>query len=412
MSDLLRPLKFKSQETLQRIMMDYWTELAQAKASGKLVALCSPLFPVDILNAMDFITVANENRAATCGAAGVSTELCKIAEEQGYSLDICSYARTDIGLALGSDRVKTPIAFPKPDIILISSQCYTVYKWCENLGRLLDVPVVLVEIPRVSAGAGQEVIASARNYVKEQLLELITYLEGFTGRKFNYDRLSESLENTRRMTELFNDIQETGKKMPSPITAFDLLIHLFPMMAMRGKPEGLAYYEQFKAEAVERAAQKVAAIPDERFRIHFHVVPPWFLLRKLYSKFASAGVCPVTFFYGLVFKFEGLDPARPIDSITETYVESLLNVAPIQSVDAIAELMEDYHLDGAVFQQLRSCKAVFHPFRELAELVGKQTGLPSMTYESDMCDVRMHSDAHVDARIETFIELLESRAQQ
>src|SRR5512140_2876739 len=56
--------------------------------------------PVEFLKALDFYVLYPENHGALCGAMRAAESLCVHADQAGYSRDLCSYARTDIGSAL------------------------------------------------------------------------------------------------------------------------------------------------------------------------------------------------------------------------------------------------------------------------------------------------------------------------
>ena len=96
----------------------------RAGRSGK-VAWVTSGFPVEILKALDFYTFYPENHGAICGASRQSQAISMEAENQGYSRDLCSYARTDIGALLSG---VTPIKkIPAPDILVACTNiCQTV----------------------------------------------------------------------------------------------------------------------------------------------------------------------------------------------------------------------------------------------------------------------------------------------
>ena len=72
----------------------------------KKVAWVTSGAPIEILRALGFFLVYPENHAALCGARRKAEGLAVHAENAGYSRDLCSYARTDIGAALSGD---TPV---------------------------------------------------------------------------------------------------------------------------------------------------------------------------------------------------------------------------------------------------------------------------------------------------------------
>ena len=141
----VKPLRFECQEKLKKLTERYWEE---AREGGKKIAWCSALVPAEILRAMDFFLIFAMNNSATCGTARVSLGLCERAEEEGFSQDLCSYARTDIGSALMGDETLSPLKPPKPDLIIVGNgQCHSISKWLESLAHIWNIPIILIDVP-------------------------------------------------------------------------------------------------------------------------------------------------------------------------------------------------------------------------------------------------------------------------
>lgn len=89
----------------------------------KKVAWVTSGAPVELLKALDFYVLYPENHGAICGTVRKASDLCTEAENAGYSRDLCSYARTDIGALLSG---KTPVGkLPKPDLLVACTNiCY------------------------------------------------------------------------------------------------------------------------------------------------------------------------------------------------------------------------------------------------------------------------------------------------
>jgi bcr-type benzoyl-CoA reductase subunit B len=406
-----QPIKLKCHEQLRRITARYWEQAQQVRETGKRVVWCSGMVPAEFLTAMDFFTIYCMNHSATCGARGVSLELCQRAESEGYSPDICSYSRTDIGSALAGEESKSPLNQPKPDLLLVGNgQCHTITKWFESLGWLFNVPVILIDVPFLHDDMDKETYSRARAYVKEQLQELIYFLEEFTGHSFDYDRLREDVANSSKMFQLWQEALEVRQNIPSPVTVFDIFTHLFPILGLRGTAEGADYYQEFKEELAERVANKVSAIPGERFRLHLDGVPIWFNLKGLASKFASHGAAPLSHVYTMSFgRFSNLDPASPIDSTAECLLTPHSNRGTKQRIDILVDHVEKYHLNGLAMQISRTCKGLNVGVYDIMEGVERRTGIPGVVFETDMCDPRLHSEAQVDATLEDFFEMLAAR---
>ena len=142
--------------------------------------------PVELLRALGFYTLYPENHGALCGTRRVVIELASEAEEAGYSRDICSYARTDIGAMLSG---KTPVGrLPKPDLLLACTNiCQTVLHWYRVLAHHFQVPLVLIDTPFVYTEAPEHAVA----FVKRQLEESLPQLERAAGRALDYRKLKK-----------------------------------------------------------------------------------------------------------------------------------------------------------------------------------------------------------------------------
>ncbi len=140
---------------MKEMMSLYYLEAKNAADNNQKVAWITSGGPVELLIAMDVIPIYPENHAAMCGVTRMGVELCEISEQMGYSRDICSYARSDIGSAVSG---KSPImGLPKPDFLVCCNNiCGTVTKWYEVLARLFDVPLVFIDVGRalLSSKAG------------------------------------------------------------------------------------------------------------------------------------------------------------------------------------------------------------------------------------------------------------------
>ncbi len=409
-----KPPVLEAQQLQKKIFYEYWQEAKNAHTSGKKVAWVSGFAPAELLAAMDFFLVYPMNHSATCGAAGVATDMCTVAEEHGFSTDLCGYARCDIGSVLLGDKTKSPVGGPpKPDLMLVASaqQCHSIIKWFENISRYYDVPLVVIDVPFLDDGTtrGDESYATA--YVREQLHEFIAFVEAFTKRRYNYDGMQECLANAAAAQDLWIDgFFNAAKNIPSPVTAFDLFINLGPMLYLRSRPEAVNYYRALKDEVAEKVRLKFSAVPNEKYRLFLNGMN-WMKISSLSKLFASQGACLVTTLYPLLFLSGKIDPARPLDSLAERLVNSFLNRGLETRIRVITKLVKDFSLDGLVTPTIRGCKPISSFQLETMGEVKRLTGVPSLEFETCMVDTRYHSDAQVALRVQAFMELLEGRAQ-
>jgi len=407
----IRPLN--TQQGQVKLINDYYGKGKTARERGQLLAWGSGICAAELLSAMDIYLIFPENYAAGCGALKVSTEHCEVAETLGYPQDLCSYARNQLGsTALGEKAKSRHGPLPRPDLLLCSNnQCSTITKWFQAVSREFNIPLLITDVPYLHGDIDDERFNSVLGYVKEQLKEHIAFLEQFTGRHYDHDRLQECVALTRKSAQLYADGLRMCRHIPSPMTAFDGFINIFGIMCLRGSEESVAFYEQFKAEIAERVAEGFAAIPNERYRLYWDNLPVWFKLRDFTTKFISHGACVVaaSYFWNWLDFMEALDPSQPLDSLARGIIQPYINHGLEYKIEWLANCVEEYSIDGLVMQSTRSCKPFFMGQYDIIEAVEKRTGVPGVIIESDMCDLRFHSDAQVDARLDAFFEVLATR---
>jgi len=408
----LYPLKCQAKfgELLDR----HYREVKEAKEAGVKVAWCVASVPTDIVRAFGYLPVYPETHATTCGGRAVGTELCRVAEGHGYSEELCSLARADLGSCFTKGEGSPVGGLPPPDLLVSPTWCHTHIKWFGAVGRFYDVPMLLLDIPYSHDGLGEEEIGAAARYVKEQLMEQIVFLESLTGRRLNWDRLQECVHNTGTAARLFKEIVGMARHVPAPFTAFDACLHLGALINLRGSPEAVEYYRELKEEVAERVREGFSAIGEERFRLYWDGIPIWFRLGGVARKFAAYGASfPLAYLPFLhLDAFSPLDPDRPLESMAEAQVRHFLNRGTAAKAERLAAMLRDYSIDGLVMQVSRTCKPFIADQMGLLREVRKRTELPSVVIEGDMVDSRFFSEPESHSRIESFMEMLSQKLKR
>ena len=398
--------KIKAAAKMKEIMTSYYIDAKTAEQTGKKVAWITSGGPVEPLIAMDIIPVYPENHGAMIGASKMGVELCRKAEEMGYSSDLCSYARSDIGCAPVNGG---PIGgLPKPDMLVCCNNiCGTVLKWYEVQARYFNIPLFILDTPFTHVGFSAE----AKRYVKTQILEYIEFLENATKKKFDYDRMQEvgklSLEGQR----LWQAVLDMAVNRPSPLSAFDAFFHLALIVTLRGTQQTVDYYKLLLAEMQERVAQKIGAVADEKYRLLWDNLPIWYRVKWLSEKFASAGACLVADTYTTAWcgSMKYIKEDDFLDTMAEGYSRIYLNIGVDQMAEQVIAMAEKYDVDGIVMHSNRSCKPYSFGQYDIQRIVGEKMGIPTLMIEADMVDERNFSEGQVETRIEAFIEVLSGR---
>lgn len=172
-----------SKDLLNELTAKHYQTALQAKAEGRPVVWATSICPNELLDAMDLVTVYPENHAAAIGARKEAMKFIEYAEGIGYSADICSYARVNMGYVDLQHAEAQDI--PLPDLIFSSTNiCNTVLKWYENIAKKLNIPLILFDMP---FNHTYEVADNATAYIRGQLENAIRQLEEFTGRKMQME---------------------------------------------------------------------------------------------------------------------------------------------------------------------------------------------------------------------------------
>lgn len=398
--------KIKATGRMKEIMTSYYIDAKTAEQTGKKVAWITSGGPVEPLIAMDIIPVYPENHGAMIGSSKMGVDLCLKAEEMGYSSDLCSYARSDIGCAPVSGG---PIGgLPKPDMLVCCNNiCGTVLKWYEVQARYFNIPLFILDTPFTHVGFSAE----AKNYVKRQILEYIGFLENATGKKFDHDRMREvgklSLEGQR----LWQAVLDMAVNRPSPLSAFDAFFHLALIVTLRGTQQTVDYYKLLLDEMQERVSQKIGAVANEQYRLLWDNLPIWYRMKWLSDKFAAENACLVADTYTTAWcgSMKYIREDDFLDTMAEGYSRIYLNIGVDQMADQVIAMAEKYAVDGIVMHSNRSCKPYSFGQYDIQRIVAEKTGIPTLMIEADMVDARNFSEGQVETRIEAFIEVLKGK---
>jgi len=380
----------------------FYEDAHRAKKEDRSVAWVASTFPVEMLQAMDVVPVWPENYASVCAARQVSVRLCEAAEREGFSRDLCSYARCVLG-SIFEEKDLPEGGLPKPDCLVASTgACDTHFKWFQVASRRLNRPLFLLDIPYDTVGSDLEGY-QVEHYVA-QLEELITFLEEQTGRPFDVDRLREIERLSDRTSKLWMAIQDCRRAIPTPMGARDAFSAVFFMLCIPGSEMAIAFYERLRDELKERAERGIGVIADERYRLVWDNLPMWFDLRFFdYLNSLSAVVVAETFSH--VWAGD-LDGSKPLESLARKYLPNFANAVVERRLDLLLRLVKDWSVDGVILPTNRGCRMMSIGMTVLKEVIHEKLEVPSLILNVDSSDWRSYNAAQIKAEIETFIELL------
>jgi benzoyl-CoA reductase/2-hydroxyglutaryl-CoA dehydratase subunit BcrC/BadD/HgdB len=401
--------KIEAAADVGKFMADYYLELDKASKQGDpKIAWCTSVGPAEILRAMDFLVYFPETHSAMLGATRMATDLIPEANALGYSPDICSYLTADIGAFL---RGVTPLSkafnidsIPKPDVLVYNTnQCRDVQDWFKWYGTKFNTPVIGVHTHRNIGDVTEAHIAS----IAKLMEALIEPLEKVSGKKFEMDKLKEAVRLSRQCSDIWKKILDTAAAIPAPLTFFDGTTLMGPAVVGRGTQKALDVYEILLAELEARIQNGDGAVEDERHRIYWDGMPVWGRLSAHSKLFSSLKTNVLASTYCNSWIFSALDPADPFHSMAKAYTELFI----VRSDDAkekyIKSMLEFFKVDGVIYHDAKTCPNNTNCRYGMPQRLSEATGVPSLTIQGDLNDLRLLSDEQTKTNVEAFIEQLE-----
>lgn len=391
---------------LKQLAASYGQEVLSARERGRHVAYVTAVYPVEILRAMGVLPFYPENYAVVCAARKQSVAFSDLAERQGYTRDLCTYALCGMGsLFLEGENPLGPM--PRPDFLLpCNTQCGTLTKWFEAMGKLLNLDVLLLDMPFVR---GETPYEHCLEYVEAQLRELVDHVARRTGAALDLERLREVMDLSDRACRLWNDVLDLARHEPAPWTAFDEYFHMAPIVTHRGTAECVDYYQELKDFLQKRVEAGFAAVPGEKYRFYWDNIPLWFRLREQHALLSSYGIVLLASLYTHSWTYR-FDPSDPLRSLAENYLMVFCNRNIETRANLTEELMKRYKANGFIFHSNRSCKSTAFGARDIMSLLTQRTGLPGLLFDADMGDPRFFSEEQFRDRLEMYLELVDAKS--
>lgn len=357
--------------------------------------------PVELLRAFKIHPVYPEQYGAICSTKKATEKLCQVAEAAGYSQDLCSYARSHIGSILRPDLAPMG-GLPRPDLLLCCNNiCGTVLKWYEAVARLLNVPLLMLDTPYLPG----EYEEHTKEYVLVQIHDMISFLEKFTGRRFDPKTLERHAGYSNEAVSLWREIRELCRATPSPLNGPDLFIQMAPIVVLRGSSPVVDYYRRLKQEVAQRVDEGTAAVDGEKIRLVWDNIAIWSNLFSFTKMFTQRKACFITDTYTGGWSMV-LDPGDPIESLASAYTKVFLNRSPEYRARQLTDLVREYSAHGFVMHSNRSCKPYSLVQEVIRRKVMKETGVPGLMVEADMADPRAYAEEPIRNRVQAFLETL------
>jgi len=396
----------------KELMLKWYERLNEAAETGTppTASLMISGNCVELLEAFGAVPIYPEVNALQLAIRHQSLEPILAAEELGYAPDNCAYVKADIGCYI-KGITPTGGKLPKPDLVLCNFVgCNTYVKWFEHTAVLTGSKLYVLDVPFLRE---DEPSPADIDYVVRQLKELVTLLEGITGRKFDYDRFVEAVRCSAQVEDLWSQIKHLARRSPSPFDAyFDAITLMGPLYVYRGTPEGVEFFRAALEEMQAKVAAGQGVYEQEKFRLVIEGPPPYPYFRTFRDMFAKWKACTVASTYSTVgglWEFGARhDPAHPFESVAlHMLAQNVTNRNYLQRYEQIRRYLEEWNADGLIIHFVKSCRLFSAGQGDMRDYVTKKLGIPTLYIESDLEDPSYFAEAQTRNRIDAFFEALE-----
>jgi len=228
----------------------------------------------------------------------------------------CVYSHAMLAKELGEMPPEAPLGgWPKPALMVgRTTYCDGTIKMFQTLARHYDVPVYHVDLyPGVYHKNIEEYRKRFIEYQYEDLKNFAKFAQEVTGKKIDWDKLSEMVYMQEEIHRLWREVDLLRRTVPCPISNLDLWAVIAPGFWLPGKEETLVFFQDLLEEVENRVKAGVGVVPEEKYRLMWIELPPWHGL-EMFDYFMSKGAVFVieSFWYS-----QFLIPTDKPDSITD-----------------------------------------------------------------------------------------------
>jgi (R)-2-hydroxyisocaproyl-CoA dehydratase alpha subunit len=332
---------------------------------------------------------------------------CEHSESKGYSMDLCSYARINIGYMESKREIGRGLDVPDPDFVVVSNNiCNTVIKWYENIARELSIPYVFFDMPYNMDAC---VLEHKIQYMVDQLEPTIRQIEGFSGKQFDYNKFAEILEISSENGRLWQEALDLIGTIPSPVSGFEGYNYMALLVAMKGVKETSDILRQFVKELKEKIKSGVSSFgAEEKHRIMFEGIANWPHLRYTSEKMKSHGMNIAGSVYCDTFTQQFSSIAEYCSAYSGTNNNSSINMR----LQRRKRMIKQYGCEGVVAHITRSCKPWVGLIYETVRQLESEHNIPATVFDGDHCDPRVFSKAQFETRLQGLVEVMEERKKR
>ena len=325
-------------------------------------------------------------------------ECLDIAKEYGIAEETCSGHRIISAFAI-KGWYPPPIAF-----IYATGGCDAFCGSPRIIGDLYDIPTYCLDTP-------YKFNEESYAYLVHELEGMVELLEKQTGKKMDWDKLNTMLKKSKRQYDLFQEIRELRKAVPSPMENRRGWQLNWMNWIYAGSDEGILFFETLRDELKDRVEKKVG-VPgiEEKFRIVDLFMPPAHALKLLDWMQKDYGVdivseTVVRYDEQIIWDFD-----KPLDTIARKWCGGpIWNEISGRTELVVKSAVEDaiaYRAEGAIWWDNNACRQC-GAIRMAKDGLMDNVGIPMVEVICDICDPAFVTEDEMKNTLIQFFEMLE-----
>lgn len=374
-----------------------------AHREGRKVILVPFNFPVELIHAFDSACPLTSEVLTTLGVValrGQGDRYWDMAMGLGLPDHLCSANTIELGSMLGSEDFR-------PDAIVSSAPggCDVNSKIHEFVAHYFDIPHFFLQKVPEDTGRG-------RRQYGVYMDTLISRLEEFNGEELTEEKLTRVAKKANQCTELFFELWELQKAVPSPVPNIFSLLLYGVRFTMWGTDEGIRTLETMVRIAKQRLASGAYPAEREVARCVWAYTSYYFDFSGFFNWMEERGYSHLG--DGLDLCFPQVIDTSSRESIIDGIAEAAWNMPMTRQVggesmsaswtEDVIWAAKDLGANCVIYCGHHSCKQTWSVVSILRSELAKRTGLPLLVLQGDAWIKHMTPMSVIQQEIDEFIK--------
>lgn len=365
----------------------------KAYQKDSVVAWRSSFVPTEMLFALDIIPFPPESIISMFANSHLTDGILKVAEDYNHSRDTCSFLRGVAGSVIKD-------YMPMPDFLIATSlYCQGSAQVFHSISKKFNRPFYYIDVP-FHCDRHYTI-----DYVAKQIEDIMQKMAAVIGKELDIDRLKDAIKYSNEARNYFLKVNELRKNKPTPMLGGEAIDYSIMLSHMFGCKEMVEVCKTLHEELSERVKNKVGSIDEEKYRILWRQLRPYYS-NEIFDYLERKHKAAVVFEEVNFIHWPELNPEDPFKSLAVR----LLSNPPIDFskkwLKVSIGFVKDYNVDGVVEFAQWGCRFLTANTQIVKDALQK---IPVLVIDGDCIDRRDYTDAQIKTRIDAFIEILDRK---